>query len=117
MVFRADRSVLEALPGNEGDLAGSQSPQDWQKVHRGALLPWWWLLWITSSALSYGIARNAFRAEEIGELITLNRICLVANVMEIPLALVTAALVNEIYKAQMLHVRSLGDDPSDALLY
>jgi hypothetical protein len=47
----------------------------------------------------------SLRAEELDELMTLNRIYVASDAFDIGLALVTLALVNGVYRAQMTHVR------------
>jgi hypothetical protein len=84
----------------------SHRPTDWQNAPTSALLSWWWLLWVVSNALGQAVFRMSLRAEGIDELKTVNRLYLASDAIDIVLALVTLALVNAIYRAQMGHVRA-----------
>lgn len=83
----------------------SHAPESWQNAPTSALLPWWWLLWLVSNSLGQAVFRMSLRAEEIDELTTLNRVCVASDALDIGLALVTLALVNGIYRAQMTHIQ------------
>jgi Domain of unknown function (DUF4328) len=84
----------------------SHMPADWQNAPISALLSWWWLLWLVGNFLGQAVLRMSLRAKEIDELMTVNRIYLVSDALDIALALVTLALINAIYRAQMAHVRA-----------
>jgi len=83
----------------------SHQPADWRNAPTSALLPWWWFLWLVSNVLGQAIFRMALRAEEIDELMTVNRVYLASDVVEIVLAFVTLALIKAIHSAQMSHVQ------------
>ncbi len=79
----------------------SKNPSDWGSSSTSSILPIWWTLWLISGFLGQAILRLSMRAEELPELLNLNLITQVSNVLDIPLALVTLAIVNGIYKMQM----------------
>ena len=83
----------------------SHAPTDWQDASATALLPLWWFFWLASNALGQAAFRMSFRAEEIVELMDVNRVYLASDVFDIGLAFTMLALVNGIYRAQMAHAR------------
>ena len=44
----------------------SKNPTDWRSQSTSAVLPVWWMLWLTSNALDQAVFRLTMRAEEIG---------------------------------------------------
>jgi hypothetical protein len=65
------------------------------------ILPIWWTLWLIVGFLGQAILKLSMRADELPELLNLNLITQISNVLDIPLALVTLAIVNNIYNMQM----------------
>lgn len=63
-------------------------------------LPIWWALWLASNILNQSIFRLSASAETLSELMTLNMLSQVSNVVDIPLAIVTLAVINGIYQMQ-----------------
>ena len=81
----------------------SHFPNDWKNVSTSSILPVWWFLWLTNNFLGQVVFRMSLRAEEIDELMNVNIVYQISDIVSIPLALVTLALVNSIYKVQMSH--------------
>ena len=81
----------------------SHSPSDWNNASTSSILPWWWFLWLVNSFLGQAVLRMSQSAEEIDELINANLVYQASDIVSIPLAHVTLALVKNIYKAQMSH--------------
>ena len=84
----------------------SSEPSDWSFTKVSPILPLWWALWIISGMLGQAIFRFSSSAEEIDELMNLNIITQVSNTLDIPLALVTLAIVNGVYKMQVRTIES-----------
>lgn len=84
----------------------SQEPSDWGFANVSPILPFWWALWILSGMLGQVILRFSLKAEELDELINLNLITQFSNTLDIPLALVTLAIINGIYKMQVRTLES-----------
>ena len=81
----------------------SKNPLDWRFTKISPILPIWWALWIISNLLNQSIFRLSASAEELPELMNLNIMSQVSNVLDIPLAIVTLAIVNGIYRMQSSH--------------
>lgn len=82
----------------------SHRPDDWQDAPASALLPIWWCFYLISSFVGQALFRWSLHAEEIDELMALNRAYVASDALDIVSALVMLALVNRIYAAQMAHV-------------
>ena len=78
----------------------SKNPLDWRLSKTSPILPVWWALWLTSNILNQSIFRLSAEAVELSELMNLNMLSQVSNVLDIPLALVTLAVINGIYRMQ-----------------
>lgn len=81
----------------------SKNPLDWRLTKISLILPVWWALWLTSNMLNQSIFRLSASAEELPELMNLNMLSQISNVLDIPLAIVTLAIVNGIYRMQTSH--------------
>lgn len=81
----------------------SKNPFDWQVTKTTSLLPIWWALWLSSNILNQTIFRLSAEAVELPELMKLNMLSQISNTLDIPLALVTLALINGIYRMQRSH--------------
>ncbi|MGD2117916.1 MAG: DUF4328 domain-containing protein [Chromatiales bacterium] len=79
----------------------SKNPSDWSSQTSSTILPIWWTLWLISGALGQAVFRLSRHAEELSELINLNLVNQASNFLDIPLALVLLAIVNNIYKMQI----------------
>jgi len=79
----------------------SHNPSDWSFVKISPMIGIWWFLWITTNMLGQAVFRMSTGAEELPELMNLNIVTQVSDVLAIPLALVTLAIVNSIYQAQV----------------
>ena len=93
---------LEALSGDERDLAGERQPERWEVEDRPLLLPLWWTFWVVSNILDNAAFRLAFRDDPtLDQLITANGMALVSDFMGIPLAVVFFVVVQKIHRMQM----------------
>jgi Domain of unknown function (DUF4328) len=84
----------------------SKIPTDWEVAGTSSILPIWWTLWLISGFLGQTILRLTMSAEELPELLNVNMITQTSNVLDIPLALVTLAIVNSIYGMQISSKKS-----------
>lgn len=84
----------------------SHSPSDWGNASTSSILPWWWFLWLGNSFFGSTILSMTQGVEEIDDLMNINLAYQAADIWSILLALVTLALVNNIYKAQMSHAET-----------
>lgn len=81
----------------------SKDPIDWRFAKATPILPVWWALWLASNLLGQSIFRLSATAEQLPELLKLNMLSQISNVLDIPLAIVTLAIVNSIYRMQSGH--------------
>lgn len=63
-------------------------------------LPIWWGLWLSSNMLGQSVFRLSASAEKLPELVQLNLLSQIANIIDIPLAIVTLIIVNGISQMQ-----------------
>ena len=78
----------------------SKKPLDWNLIKVPLILPAWWALWLISNLLNQSIFRYSAEAVELSELMNLNMLSQASNVLDIPLALVTLAVINGISRMQ-----------------
>jgi len=78
----------------------SIAPSDWTDAKTTYILPLWWTLWIASNLLNQSIFRLSAQVIELPELMTLNMLSQISNALDIPLALVTLALIKTISELQ-----------------
>lgn len=81
----------------------SHSPNDWSNASVSSILPWWWFFWLANNFFGQAVLRMSLKANEIDELMNVNLVNQASDIVSIPLALITLALVNNIYKAQISH--------------
>lgn len=84
----------------------SSNPDNWSKVKASSILPWWWFFWLVNNFLGQVGMRMSLRADEIPELKAANLVYQASDVVSIVLALVTMALINGIYQAQVSHANN-----------
>jgi len=75
-------------------------PNDWRTGNTPRILPLWWGLWLTSNLLGQSIFRLSATAESLPELFNLNLLSQLSNLLDIPLALVTLAMITTIHRMQ-----------------
>ncbi|MGB5445773.1 MAG: DUF4328 domain-containing protein [Psychromonas sp.] len=73
---------------------------DGQLTKTPLILPLWWVLWLSSNILNQSVFRLSAKAVELSELMNLNMLSQISNLIDIPLALVTLAIINSIYRVQ-----------------
>jgi hypothetical protein len=73
---------------------------DGQLTKTPLILPLWWALWLSSNLLNQSVFRLSAKAVELPELMNLNMLSQISNLIDIPLALVTLAIINSIYRMQ-----------------
>ena len=81
----------------------SKNPLDWRVTKISPILPVWWALWLISNLLNQSIFRLSADAVELSELMNLNMLSQASNLLDIPLALVTLAVIDGIYRMQSSH--------------
>jgi len=84
----------------------SSNPDNWSNVTASSILPWWWFFWLANNFLGQAVIRMSLKAEEVPELKAANLVYQASDVVSIVLALVTMALVNGIYQAQIAYPNS-----------
>ena len=73
---------------------------DGQLAKTPIIFPLWWALWLSSNILNQSVFRLSAKAVELSELMNLNMLSQISNLIDIPLALVTLAIINSIYNCQ-----------------
>ncbi len=86
----------------------SKSPLSWESATASSVLSLWWLLWIISSIMGRVIFNMSKSTNELTELLNLNIITQISNMLDIVLAIVTLAVINNIYRMQSQHLESKG---------
>jgi hypothetical protein len=81
----------------------SNNPSNWRAGKTSLILPIWWGLWITSNLLGQSVFRLSATAESLPELFNLNLLSQLSNILDIPLALVTLAMITTIQRMQCSH--------------
>lgn len=84
----------------------SANPDNWSNEKASSILPWWWFFWLVNNFLGQAVMRMSLRADKITELKNVNVVYQASDVTSIVLAIVTLALVNGIYQAQVAHANS-----------
>lgn len=79
----------------------SHSPSDWGAVKINYIMPLWWALWLITNFLGQAVFHMSNDANELDELIHVNKIFQVSDMLSILLAIVTLLLVNNVYQMQM----------------
>jgi hypothetical protein len=81
----------------------SNNPSHYRTGKVAFILPLWWGLWIISNLLGQSIFRLSATAESLPELYNLNLLSQLSNIVDIPLALVTLAMITSIQRMQCQH--------------
>lgn len=92
-LFKPYKAMKEIWEASEDAADEDASGSNW-------LLPTWWTLWIVSSLLGQISLRMTTRASEIDQLMNLNLLNQVANLVDIPLALVFLSIVTRVHDMQ-----------------
>lgn len=82
----------------------SHKPKDWSNTVTSPILGWWWFFWIVTNIIANVSFRFSIRAEELNELMALNMMNQASELFSIPLAIITLALINQIYTAQLSNI-------------
>jgi len=64
------------------------------------LLGWWWTFWIVSNILANAAFRMSLRAESIDELLSMTKVMLASDLIDIPLTILFVQIVRKISSAQ-----------------
>ena len=83
--------------------SASQSPDYWQEKATPAILPWWWVLFLTNGVIGNVSARLAFSAATVPEIKTSTIVSIIAELVAIPAALVAMLVVRRIQGFQSSH--------------
>lgn len=98
MPYRAMKEIWKA----------SQSPQAWQELRRGAVLPWWWGLFLASSILGNMEARVTLMAKTMPQLTAATAVSMASDILYAASAVVALILVRDVQGAQTRAARSRG---------
>jgi len=79
----------------------SAAPAHWQEQPRGAILPWWWFLFIVSNLLSNIAFRLMLSAKTLSEIIAASTMNTVSDTVDIVNTAVALVLVGQIFRMQM----------------
>lgn len=81
-------------------LVSNNPSGNWLVGKTPLIFPIWWTLWLTSNLLGQSIFRLSATAEALPELFNLNLLSQLSNIVDIPLALVTLAIISGIQRMQ-----------------
>lgn len=98
MPYRAMKEIWKA----------SKSPAAWQELRRGAILPWWWGLFLASSVLGNLEARFTLLAKTMPQLTAATAVSMVSDIVYAASCVVALVLVREVQAAQTRSARSQG---------
>jgi hypothetical protein len=82
-------------------------PLDWESRPTGSVVPLWWTVWLIAGFVGYAAARMSINAENAEAMITASWVMVGADVIDIPLALLAAAVVRGIHERQQLKHRMM----------
>jgi len=81
----------------------SANPLGWQHQERGALLPWWWFLWLLSNFLGQLSFRLGLNAKEVSEIVASSITDIMADCSSVALEIVAIIIVSRVAKMQLAH--------------
>lgn len=84
----------------------SKNPLSWQGEKRGAILPWWWSLFLIDGMFGKASFKASMNAKEIHELINSTGLMIASDIVSIPASIIAILLVGKIYEMQMSHVQN-----------
>ena len=93
----------------------STNPANWQDETGGAVLRWWWALWLISGFLGQAAFRMSLRADTISALQASTTVSIISGIINIPLYIVAVSLISSIFAKQEQLVNQ-GNIRSDRLL-
>ena len=85
----------------------STNPINWQNENGSALLGWWWALWLLSGFLGQASFRMSMRADTISSLEASTTVCIISELIDIPLYIVAVSLITAIYTKQEKLVKKM----------
>ena len=83
----------------------SSDPVHWSHLKGGALVGWWWMLWLVGNGVSRIASAWASRANSIRALQDATALSIVADVLDLALYLVLIAVIARISRKQEILVR------------
>jgi hypothetical protein len=109
-LFKPYQSMKEIWKASHPD-----ADTDWRAMSVSPIVPLWWALWLVSAFLGRLAGRLALRADEMNEFLTASRTQLVADLLDLPTALLAIALVHNISQMQEMKRRRVWgeDDQTD----
>lgn len=78
----------------------SSNPPDWRNTKSSSLLNWWWALWLLSGFLGQAAFRLTMSAHTLESLQVATSFSILSGLLDVPLYLVTLALVSGIFANQ-----------------
>jgi len=86
----------------------STNPANWQNETGGAVLRWWWALWLISGFLGQAAFRMSLQADTISALQASTTVSIASGIINIPLYIVAVSLISAIFakQEQLVIIRS-----------
>jgi hypothetical protein len=79
----------------------SADPFMWRLQYRGAILPWWWFLWLADNILGQASFRFSLAAKTMTDVIAASMAATVANGVSVAATVVAMSLVGRIARMQL----------------
>jgi hypothetical protein len=79
----------------------SANPAHWQTQERGAILPWWWGLFLLSGIVSNAALRLSLAATTLPAIIMASMLNIVSDILNVAAAAVALGLVIQVFRMQM----------------
>ena len=82
--------------------------ENWRQAPHPAIMPLWWTLWILAGLIGQTVGRAALRADTVDGLLATSWLAFVADLLDLPLAIVVIALVSTLQVWQSEKRRRVG---------
>ena len=80
----------------------SKNPTAWENEKRGAILPWWWLFFLANNLLGNVLFKASMDANDINSIISVTKITIIFDMMNILSGLIAIVLVGKVYEMQII---------------
>lgn len=81
----------------------SKTPDDWNSVARGSILPWWWGLFLAHSIIGGQAFKFYLRSDGLSDLMVATGMDIASSMISLPATVVAIMLVKQIHAMQMAH--------------
>lgn len=81
----------------------------WQKAEASPIIILWWVMFLVSGYVGYFLMRASLTAETVGELLTVSKLTLATDIIDIPAAFLAIILVRTIGQRQDQKFKQLAD--------